>query len=387
MLPSVSSEHSDFIVIGSSGDRRIDLFQAALTSLGLPTARFVSYLDLIAGRVSLTDLITPASIVRIESPGKSFEVERALLTLGAEAEDPDGEVYTRITRREIEQLVFEKGHILPSRQWYLGYCMVLQLIERQIGLSQVMNRPADIMLMFDKRRSHALLSQHVVAVPPAIGPVRSYNELMALMQERGWWRVFVKLAHGSSASGVVAYRFQGARHQAITTVEMVQSGNAWKLYNSRHIRTYQDQGQIAALIDELCRQRVHVEQWIPKATYANQVFDVRVVVIAEKVRHTVARLSHSPMTNLHLLNKRGEVASVLSARGAAQWELARRNCERAASLFDSLYMGIDLLFTPDFKRHALLEMNAFGDLLPGVLSHDQDTYTAEIVSSLKARVA
>ncbi len=83
----------DFLIIGSPGDRRVELFQSALTSLELPPARFVSYLDLLAGRVSLADMVTPASIVRIESPGMNQEVERALLTLGAEVPDPEGDQY------------------------------------------------------------------------------------------------------------------------------------------------------------------------------------------------------------------------------------------------------------------------------------------------------
>lgn len=386
MWPLASSRPPDFVVIGSPQDRRIELFQAALAQLGLPLARMVSYLDLIVGRVALADSIRPTSIVRIESPGKDFEVERALLALGAEVEEPDGRPYERLSRQAVEELSFEKGRILPSRQWYLGYCQLLRHIEQQVKPSQLMNTVDDILLMFDKRATHALLSAHTISVPPATEPVNSYEELIAQMQRRGWSRVFLKLAHGSSASGVVAYRFAGNRHQAITTVEMVHTGNERKLYNTRDIRVYQKHEEVVALIDALCRHRVHVEQWLPKAGYAQSTFDLRIVMIARQVQHVVARLSQSPMTNLHLLNKRGDTAEILAAIGEARWEQARRTCEQAAHLFESLYMGIDLLFTSDFKRHAIVEINAFGDLLPGVLYNNQDTYTAEIVAALKAGV-
>jgi hypothetical protein len=48
----------------------------------------------------------------------------------------------------------------------------------------------------------------------------------------------------------------------------------------------------------------------------------------------------------------------------------------------SLYAGIDLLVTADFRRHAVLEVNAFGDLLPGVLCGGEDTYALEIAAML-----
>jgi hypothetical protein len=200
------------------------------------------------------------------------------------------------------------------------------------------------------------------------------------MRQRNWTRVFVKLAHGSSASGAVAYRFTGAHHQAITTVEKISQNGDLHLYNTRHIQMYQDQREIATLIDALCRQRVHVEYWIPKAGYANRTFDLRIVTIAGRACHMVVRLSQSPMTNLHLGSVRGNAAEVQTRAGETRWQQALQTCERAASLFSSLYIGVDLLFTPDFRRHAILELNAFGDLLPGILHDEQETYSSEIVA-------
>ncbi len=381
MSLSENNPPHDLLVIGNPGDKRVELFQAALARLDLPEARLVSYLDLIAGRAPLADLLTPDTWVRLESPGRNFEVERALLALGAECEEPERTgTYSRLSRRTIEALSFEKGLILPSRQWYLGYCRVLELIAKQVAPAQLFNRPEDIRLMFDKRACHALLSEQGIAVPASLGPVHSYNELLAIMQQKRCSRVFVKLAHGSSASGVVAYRYQGARHQAITTVEMVRDVNGTRLYNSRKIQIYEQQAVIAELIDMLCAQRVQVEQWIPKAGYANKTFDVRILTIAGQACHSIARLSQSPLTNLHLLNARAHTENIRERLGETVWTRAIADCERAALLFRSLYTGIDLLFTADMRRHAIVEMNAFGDLLPGLLHHGLDTYTAEVLA-------
>ena len=244
-----------------------------------------------------------------------------------------------------------------------------------------MNSPADIAVMFDKRRCHERLSRHGIAVPRSLGPVRSYDELLTRMEQMRCPRVFVKPAHGSSASGVVAFEVGGHRRQATTTVEMVRRDGEVRLYNSRRIRVYREPGAIATLIDMLCRQRVHVEQWLPKAGIDERTFDLRVVVIAGRARHAVVRMSRSPMTNLHLLNARGNLDAVVVRMGAAAWDAARRTCEQAARLFPgSLYLGIDVLISPGYRSHAILEVNAFGDLLPAVLSNGVDTYAAEVLA-------
>jgi hypothetical protein len=382
LWPLVNKTPPDFILIGTPEDRRVTCFQAALADLGLPPARFVSYFDLLARRVALNELVTPTSILRIESPGKSFEAEQAILAFGADIDDPEGERYERLSGEEALALPFDKGHILPSRQWYLGYHELLRRIATAVSPEQCMNQPDDIALMFDKRACHALLEKQGLPVPPALPPISSYDDLLEQMRQRNWTRVFIKLAHGSSASGAVAYRFAGARHQAMSTVEMVPQNGTLHLYNTRSIQVYQDQREIAALIDTLCRQRVHVEYWIPKAGHANRTFDLRIVTIAGRACHTVVRLSQSPMTNLHLLNARGNVAEVEKRIGSARWRQARQTCERAACLFDSLYLGVDLLFPPDFSRHAVLELNAFGDLLPGILYQGRETYPSEILAAL-----
>jgi hypothetical protein len=138
------------------------------------------------------------------------------------------------------------------------------------------------------------------------------------------------------------------------------------------------------LVEALCRHRVYVEQWLPKAGIADRTFDLRIVVIAGRARHTVVRLSRHPMTNLHLLGGRGSLEQLLERMGDAAWAAMRRTCEQVMMdcFPESLYAGIDLRIAPDFRRHSVLEVNAFGDLLPEVLSDGGDTYTTEISAML-----
>jgi hypothetical protein len=244
-----------------------------------------------------------------------------------------------------------------------------------------MSQPADIITLFDKRRCQARFAEVGLPVPARLGPVRSFEELLARMAQTRCWRVFVKLACGSSASGVVALRTAGPRLEAITTVEAEWHAGRLYLYNSRRLRRHQSPGEIGPILDALCREGVQVEEWVPKADFDGQSFDLRIVVIGGEVAHVVPRLSRQPMTNLHLLNQRGDVARLRAEVPAERWDAGLETCRRAACLFPGCHhAGVYLLFTPSFRWHALLEVNAFGDLLPGVLWKGQDTYEAEVAA-------
>jgi glutathione synthase/RimK-type ligase-like ATP-grasp enzyme len=374
-------------VVGNPGCPRVAFFQQALARCGLPPAGLVSYADLMAGRATLEQAVTPGGVVRLESPGRDFEVEKALIAAGADEPDADGP--TRISRDRATRLAFDKGRIWYPRQWYLGFRAVLRLIAGQLSRCpphRVLNPPADVEVLFDKPGCQALFAHAGIPVPCTLGPVRSSEELRERMRAAGCHGVFVKLAHGSSASGVVAYRARGDRQEALTTVEMIRGAGELRLYNSRLIRRYHRPAEVADLLDALAREGVQVEEWLPKAGLDGSVFDLRVVVIGGEARHAVVRMGPGPMTNLHLGNRRGDLSAVVARMGPDAWQDARRTCERAAAVFPrSLLVGIDLLVAPCCRRFAVLEGNAFGGLLPGVLSEGEDTYEAEVRAVLRGQ--
>ena len=99
--------------------------------------------------------------------------------------------------------------------------------------------------------------------------------------------------------------------------------------------------------------------------------------------HVVVRLSRSPITNLHLDNARDSAEQVQARMGETAWAAACRTCEQALAGFaGSLYAGIDLLISPGFRRHAILEVNAFGDLLLDTFHDGLDTYATEALAAL-----
>ena len=380
----------NFVVVANPENRRVGFLQPALEHFGLPPATVVTYSDLIAARDTLERFDAPDTIIRFDSPEKNFEVDKALIAAGADV--PNLGEHQRISAADATDLELDKGRILYPRQLYLGWRHLLHQWEKQLRCP-TMNHPVEIAVMFDKPLCHELFSRHGVPVPRSLGIIKNYDHLREVMQDRGCDRslsgagsnrLFVKLSHGSAASGVIAYQINPRGESAITTVERVQHNGETRLYNSRKIRQYTERDAIADIINILCAEGVQVEEWLPKARLQNRQFDVRVVVIDGEAQHVVVRLGHSPMTNLHLGNERTNVDVLLTKVKPDNWEEMKRTCEAAAALFpNSLYCGIDLLIRPDYQQHAILEINAFGDLLPGTTWNGFDTYTSEVQAMLK----
>jgi glutathione synthase/RimK-type ligase-like ATP-grasp enzyme len=370
----------NFVVVANPENRRVSFLQQALDRCGLPAATLVTYADLIAGRDTLQRFNAPDTIIRFDSPEKNFEVDKAIIAAGADV--PDAGEHQRISAADAANLEFDKGRILYPRQLYLGWRYLLHQWEKQLRCP-TMNHPAEIAVMFDKPLCHELFSRYGIPVPRSLGIIKNYDQLREQMQDRGCNRVFVKLSHGSAASGVVAYHSHPRGESAITTVERVRENGETLLYNSRKIRQYTEREAIADIINILCAEGVQVEEWLPKARLYNCNFDVRVVVIDGEAQHVVVRLGHSPMTNLHLGNDRTNLDALLTQVKQDNWQEMKRTCEAAAALFpNSLYCGIDLLISPDRQQHAILEINAFGDLLPGTTWNGLDTYTSEVQAML-----
>lgn len=372
-------------MLGNPESPRIKYFQAALLQLELAPATVVAYQGWLTTPHVLEQVLTPQTILRIESPGRNFAVEKLILAKGATA--AADELSPWIDAASALELPEQPGRILYPRQWYLGFCQVLAQLNTQvthIGVSRWMASPQDIPLLFDKIRCQDLFQQQQIPIPRPLGSITCFDELMNRLQVTGCRRVFIKLAHGSSASGVIALALQGPRIKAWTTAEAVSIGQTLQLYNSRKIQQYQNWPTIAAIINQLCRERVQVEAWVPKISLNQHSCDVRVVVIGGKARHAVVRMSKSPMTNLHLLNQRSSPAELIALVGSAVWDQALKQCEQVAQLFPhSLHLGVDVALLSDHRRTKILEANAFGDLLPNVTWQALDTYTTELKTLLQ----
>ena len=387
-MTATLAESLRFVIVGNPTNRRIALFQQALSQARCAAADVVPYIDLITRRRRLSDHLSTGTLLRIESPGEDFEVERALLIAGADVAEQEGAPV--LSSSACRNLKFDHGRILFPRQWYLGFRESLRSWARELetldGI-RLMTVPADIEVMFDKRLTHQRCVAADIPVPRSLGPVSGYEDLLTRMEEKQIERVFVKLANSSSASGVVALNRPSKNNTAaITSAEIVRTKGQVKLYNSLKLRCYTETSDIADLIDTLCLETVHVEQWLPKHTLDEHGnIDLRVVVIGGKTEQFVVRQSQTPLTNLHLGNRRGDAELLLNRLGDSRCQDVKRTCEETMALFpDSLYAGVDVLLGPELNQPTVLEVNAFGDLLPGVVASGRDTYFSEIIQARRA---
>lgn len=373
-----------WVIIGNPENRRVALFQRALSRRHLPPAEVRSYEGLLSGRESLKDL-PQGAMVRFESPGENFAVERLLLAAGAA--DAEQEVSPVISAEAAGRLNEDTGRVLHPRQVYLGYLASCRKWFTALAAQPTLTLTTgyeDLRLQFDKTLCHAHFAEQGIPVPESLGSIQGWDDLVDRMQQHAAQRVFVKIANGSSASGVVALQVRRDKVQAITSVEMVADSGELRLYNSLKIRCYTRLEDVRMLVDELARHQVHVERWLPKASIDRRVFDLRIVVIAGRPRHMVVRTSRTPLTNLHLGNRRGDTERVLQQIPDPQRLQLDATCARCSqALNHSLHIGLDVLFTPGYRQHFVLESNAFGDLLPGVLHEGCDTYQAEIDGAAK----
>jgi D-alanine-D-alanine ligase-like ATP-grasp enzyme len=229
--------------------------------------------------------------------------------------------------------------------------------------------------MTDKLACQRHLAAHGVPIPALLGPVQSYEHLQSLLHEHQLDRVYLKPRYGSSASGVVAYRRNKAgRQQATTSATLHRTEGATRLMNSKRMARYESEHDIAALVDALAAQELYAEAWLNKPRCGDSHYDLRVVTVAGQPAHRVARIGDQMMTNLHLDNRRGDAAGLLNAADLAALEAASAQAARAFP--HSHVTGYDLVVRQG--QASVLEANAFGDLLPGLLWQGIDTYTAQL---------
>jgi len=328
--------------------------------------------------------------LRLESPGRNWQVEKQLLARGALVEDEEsGRGWNRLASEVVSGLAYEPGRVLPMRQWFLGWQEVLADLNRWAECSGLTSRwlcpPEDVLCMFDKMSCQRELERAGIPVPPALGMPRNFDELWEAMRSFGSRRIFLKPCHGSSASGVVAVEASRTELQAFSTVELVDASDGLRMYNQREIRTWRDAAEVRRLVDAVCAERCLAQVWIPKAGIQGGPFDLRVVVIGGRARNIMVRLGRGPMTNSQLLGGKGDVEMLRQRMGEEAWTRMLIQCEQAKlkSFPRSLYAGFDVLVEPDFRTTWILEVNAFGDLLPRNLHEGRETYQWEIEEAVR----
>lgn len=367
-----------FLAVADS--KRVRLQQAARAQLGLAAAQVLPWAAYLQRPNLLQECLQnmlkqqPQVLLKIEPPSEDPLAQHLLLQIGASVQGLGG----------IPPAALEYAQLRDQHLWFAGFAAQLQQLAAQLQpfaeRVRLLNSVPQILLMGDKLACQQHLQKHGVPVPELFGSVRDFAHLQAIMDQHRLERIFLKARYGSSAAGVLAYRrTRDGREQAITSAQLqpatsVESGaSAGKIFNVKRIQYYQERADIAQLVDALCAQQSYAERWLSKPRVGKAHFDLRVVCLAGQARHSVARVGGHIMTNLHLDNQRAAVHSLLSATEIAQLE---RSASQAAACFpDSQVIGFDLVVNAG--RVHVLEANAFGDLLPGLLYQGEDTYLAQ----------
>ncbi|MEK3704345.1 STM4014 family protein [Paenibacillus sp. FSL R7-0198] len=397
MNHAFNESNEPMLLIGNPNNRRTQGLQEARHRVGLQPAVVLPYEELLhtwRQGGTIIDVIhseLPAPLIRIDAPGEVWEVERELLHLGAMKDKSplldgiaEAEVFTAEQALMLEQ---EWGRIYAPAQWFRGWKSCLERIGREARETwpgvRFMNDPADIELMFDKRKCQQHLSLYGVQVPRTLQssqPILSYDVLRTTMESAGMHRVFVKLACGSGASGVVAYQINPRRSAeiAVTTVGMEQRQGKTIFFNEGRLRKYTRSEEIATLMNWLCAEGAQIERWMPKATLDQRAYDIRQLVAGGQAGHAIMRLSRTPITNLHLRNERMLPAE--AGLDEQRMSLVRKTAQAAMSAFpNSWSAGIDVMLTSGPSPRAyVLDVNPFGDLLYRVEHHGLGTYEWEM---------
>lgn len=393
------------MLIGNPDNRRTAGLQEARRRLGLPPAQMLSYAELLRGERTLAETVERLGwtagrppLLRIDAPGERFEVERELIALGA----PDARAEQRDDRllpfggtpdpeplpvRSALAIREQSGRLYHPSQWFRGFGRLLARLGREAeavwSAPRWWNDPAEIAVMFDKRQTHRTLAAAGVPVPRLLAPAGTLGECETLrdtMRRRRMFRVFVKLASGSGACGVVAYQLnpRTGKELAVTTLGVESCRTRPPVYyNAIKPRRYEEPAAVRQVLNWLLGHGAHVEEWIAKASVGGRAFDIRQLVVAGEACHSVARVSRTPITNLHL---RSERMSLDDVGLTAEAQRAVRQCaERAAAAFPrSLSAGIDVLLGSGTLSPFAADVNPFGDLLYGVTHEGCDPYTWEL---------
>jgi hypothetical protein len=369
-----------FILIGNAENRRVTLFQEALAGQGLPPAQVVSWSELLSSKDRLAELPDTEAVVRIDSAGENWEVEKALLKRGY----PDALEHgcAVLAPEAVDALPLDPGRILCPRQHHLGFLQVLAELEALFARRprwRVLQPPAAIADLFDKRITSRRYAARGVPVPEPLEGVTDVESLRARMQEAGCREVFVKVSCGSSASCLAIFRRGRTTESLVTTIEQAETG--W--YNSLKVRRLQEPRRVDEVLTFLLREGSQVERSIPKARLGGDYFDCRVLTVRGEPAFTVVRQSHRPITNLHLGGWRGDLADFHAAVPPNRLAEAMESCRAVARAHDCLHVGIDLMYEEHFTGHRVLEANAFGDLLPRLWREGLSVYEWEIRETLR----
>lgn len=346
------------VIIADSNSLRYQLFRKELEewSQRVDTevcVHLIEWTDVCERQGHVTELIrdTPA-MVRVESPARNPAIFQLLMQIG-----------NRALSESVADWSDDRGGWIGSpRRLFLGLQVCLEGLRETLARCphlQCPSNPDDIIRLFDKNRTAEILKQAGLPIPDQIQPPASAADLLEKIKATGWQTAFVKLAHGSCASGIACVQAQRNQPSALSTVKQI--GNRfYNTYDLQHLREDNLNTVLQFVIDE----QATVQRGINKTLVDGRNTDFRIIVSGNQILAAIGRSSRHQMTNLHLGGSRCEPEAARRAIPKRRWLDGLDVCVEAASLFQLPYVGIDLAFDQVTAAPCILEINAFGDFFP-----------------------
>lgn len=358
-------------MIGHPAHRRVTGFREAAEAAGFSTT-VLSHRELLDAPERLLELDETPRILRIDSFGEDVDVERELLALGYEQAEREGA--WALDPDALDAYEIRYGEVVAPRQAALGLARQLERIDevlRERPSWRVLQPPKAVTRLFDKRACWRLHKDHDVRVPMSIAP-EDPDGLRVSMRARGWHVAYVKLLSGSSASCLAIYEPGKPR----LTTTLTREDGRW--FNVLRPRIYKNPDEIETVLAFLMKEGVHVERGLRKARRERHYLDIRVLVVDGEPAFVVERQSRHPITNLHLGGRRGDVDALRRRMDDAAWSAVEATARTVASLHGCFHLGVDVAILERFDDHAVLEANAFGDLLPNLEHDGRSVYEHEV---------
>ena len=255
---------------------------------------------------------------------------------------------------------------------YSNFLKRLQVVKD----AKFLNSPEKILHVMDKLLFKQSIENAGICTPSSYTRVNSISELRNVVIEKRLNGVFIKPRYGSGAAGAIAYRRNlRTGDEVIYTTVAYSSG---QFYNNSKLRCVRDKRELETIVNYILQMGVIAEAWIPKASFAGMVYDLRVVWQFGKIEYATARLSSGTITNLHLGGKSIDISELnLSSKNLSEIEAL---CNKTMALFPGLKSaGLDILLEKGSLKPYVLEVNGHGDLLHKDIKAENKLYKSQLL--------
>ena len=344
---------------------RARLTEDAAARVGLPCS-VMDWATCIAQPAVLAERLDGCAALRVDSPDHDFASLAAIHAIGEAPAKARG--YETVQPHAA--LLSVPGTIGSPAQMFFGLAEALSAVEKVVDDLEIpiSHRAVDVRAAQDKLATHERLAAAGVPMPEPLGLVASFDDLMDKMDRMDAPRVFLKLRHGSAAAGMIALARRATGEMRATTTALLTPNG---LRSTRQVQTLATRGEITPLVNALAPLGLFADRWMARASIGDGPCDLRIVSIGGKM-FPILRTSRHPMTNLHLGGVRMPADVLRERMPSGAWEALMQTAITARAAYPgALSLGLDVAVANDLRRHAVLEVNAFGDFVKGLDSGEQ----------------